>query len=407
MGKIGLVLSGGVAKGAFEVGVLEALAERDIRPSAIVGVSAGALHGAVLSTMLAEGSFTPAHVRTRMGAIWAERISLSRFYHASDPDAAHGDVEHRSVSNLLQRFGIDPFRWRYLPTRWDPAVLRTLEAIVRGRFSGLLSQRYLRELAQDLRPPQAIREPVLFSTAFCNLMGETRLDPAGERIESAWTHYEDFAWGPGMAVTAQLAQRDRMVESILASCAFPLVFSPKRMTYADGEKTGIFMDGGMTDNSPIGKAIALDPEIDTVFVVMATTIVKPLEKEPQTIYHIFSRMAEMLAGKFLINNFHQVNKVNRRILALSRVLERSADGGYRDSDFNRDMVVAAGFKDLADFARRRVVRLIPVTPAVPLKGDLFAGFTDRQLLKSYMAQGLDDGRRALDALDLPGELEAS
>ncbi len=47
--KLGIVLSGGGAKGAYEVGFLKALAELDIQPEAIAGTSIGALNGAIYS----------------------------------------------------------------------------------------------------------------------------------------------------------------------------------------------------------------------------------------------------------------------------------------------------------------------------------------------------------------------
>lgn len=48
--KIGLVLSGGLFRSAFQVGVLEALSERKFQPQVIVGVSSGAWNGACLVT---------------------------------------------------------------------------------------------------------------------------------------------------------------------------------------------------------------------------------------------------------------------------------------------------------------------------------------------------------------------
>lgn len=47
--KLGIVLSGGGAKGAYEVGFLKALAEFNIQPEAIAGTSIGALNGAIYS----------------------------------------------------------------------------------------------------------------------------------------------------------------------------------------------------------------------------------------------------------------------------------------------------------------------------------------------------------------------
>ena len=47
--KLGVVLSGGGAKGAYEAGFLKALSEFNIQPNAIAGTSIGALNGAIYS----------------------------------------------------------------------------------------------------------------------------------------------------------------------------------------------------------------------------------------------------------------------------------------------------------------------------------------------------------------------
>ena len=48
--KLGVVLSGGGAKGAYEAGFLKALSEFNIQPDAISGTSIGALNGAIYSS---------------------------------------------------------------------------------------------------------------------------------------------------------------------------------------------------------------------------------------------------------------------------------------------------------------------------------------------------------------------
>ena len=47
--KCGLVLSGGGAKGAYQVGVVKALAEAGVRVDAVAGASIGALNGAIVA----------------------------------------------------------------------------------------------------------------------------------------------------------------------------------------------------------------------------------------------------------------------------------------------------------------------------------------------------------------------
>jgi len=48
--KLGIVLSGGGAKGAYEVGFLKYLAEEGIQADAIAGTSIGALNGAIYAS---------------------------------------------------------------------------------------------------------------------------------------------------------------------------------------------------------------------------------------------------------------------------------------------------------------------------------------------------------------------
>lgn len=48
--KLGLVLSGGGAKGAYQAGVVRYLAERNIQPDAVSGASIGSLNGAVVAS---------------------------------------------------------------------------------------------------------------------------------------------------------------------------------------------------------------------------------------------------------------------------------------------------------------------------------------------------------------------
>lgn len=65
--KIGLVLAGGGAKGAYQSDVVKYLAEIDFVPQMIAGTSIGALNGAILA------SHTPfKHAADRLWELWTE-----------------------------------------------------------------------------------------------------------------------------------------------------------------------------------------------------------------------------------------------------------------------------------------------------------------------------------------------
>ena len=65
---IALVLQGGGAPGAYQAGVYEALAEADLHPDWIVGISVGAINGALIA-----GNAPEARV-DKLRALW-ERVT--------------------------------------------------------------------------------------------------------------------------------------------------------------------------------------------------------------------------------------------------------------------------------------------------------------------------------------------
>ncbi|WP_327235123.1 patatin-like phospholipase family protein [Streptomyces sp. NBC_01317] len=100
--RIGLVLAGGGAKGAYELGVLDYMAERGFRVSAIAGTSIGALNGAVLAS--GETFF---HGVQQLAAFW-ERFSVRM---GVPPSEARGlpldeaGVAMESTSQQIRRLG--------------------------------------------------------------------------------------------------------------------------------------------------------------------------------------------------------------------------------------------------------------------------------------------------------------
>ncbi|QJT04658.1 hypothetical protein G9272_33760 [Streptomyces asoensis] len=70
--RVGLVLAGGGAKGAYQVGVIQYLAEIDLPLAAVAGTSIGALNGTVVA---AHGS--PAAAIEHLRSLWAEVGSIA------------------------------------------------------------------------------------------------------------------------------------------------------------------------------------------------------------------------------------------------------------------------------------------------------------------------------------------
>jgi hypothetical protein len=77
---VAFVLSGGASLGAIQVGMLKALAAREIRPDLIVGTSVGAVNGA----FIASRPFEPASV-DELAELWLG-IRRARVFPVGRPD---------------------------------------------------------------------------------------------------------------------------------------------------------------------------------------------------------------------------------------------------------------------------------------------------------------------------------
>src|SRR6478735_2601225 len=75
--KIGLVLSGGGARGVAHLGVLQALEEEGLKPSMISGVSSGAITGALYAAGMPPSEVLEILIKTHI--VRYLRPALSRF----------------------------------------------------------------------------------------------------------------------------------------------------------------------------------------------------------------------------------------------------------------------------------------------------------------------------------------
>lgn len=225
---VGLVLSGGGAKGAYQVGALQYLAEIGFEPQMIAGTSIGALNGAVLS------SHQPFKLAVeRLSDLW-DRLSYERIIRASPTTVV------RSI------------------TRVAGAVVPTIKVVRQWLMAFLAEQGFLEkpEALFDPEPMERlIREAVdrngleegveLWVAVFPALKipgfdydWVVDFARAATGVQAHWLRAQDFASDP-----------DVLYSVLLASAAIPLAF-PKREV--DGQS---YVDGGLADNAPLGALV--------------------------------------------------------------------------------------------------------------------------------------------------------
>lgn len=229
----GLVLTGGGARAAYQVGVLQALAKlrRDAGASAhanpfpiITGTSAGAINAAALACGADDFDTT---VR-KIAHVWT-RLEPTQIYRADALTVLHSEAPW---ARLLSA--------GWLVARWRRSGLRSL-----------LDSAPLRQLLEQLLSLE--RLPGLISQGHLDALAVTASSySSGEHVTFYQAGSQQLPWvrSKRQAVPVQIAH-----EHLLASSAIPFVFPATALEV--GDHVEYFGDGSMRQSAPLAAAIHL------------------------------------------------------------------------------------------------------------------------------------------------------
>lgn len=225
---VGLVLVGGGAKGAYQVGALKYLDEIGLNPHIIAGTSIGALNGAVL---VSNGTFSQSV--QRLDQLWTDL----------------GEAEIlRPNSGLMKpliSYGLQStvpiFREWMLSFLYEIGLLEDTKSI----FNPAPIENFLR---QAVKPDLLRKGTELWITAFPSLnipyIDNDLLVAAIDFFRSRTGTKADWL------CVQDCDDDDTLYNTILASAAIPLAF-PKRQV--NGKK---YVDGALAENVPLGALAA-------------------------------------------------------------------------------------------------------------------------------------------------------
>lgn len=229
----GLVLTGGGARAAYQVGVLQALSKlrRDTGASAqanpfpiITGTSAGAINAAALACGADDFDAT---VR-KISHVWS-RLRPTQIYRADALTVLNSEAPW---ARLLSA--------GWLVARWRRSGLRSL-----------LDNAPLRQLLEQLVSLE--RLPSLMAHGHLDALAVTASSySSGEHVTfyQAGPHQQPWVRSRRLAVAVQIAH-----EHLLASSAIPFVFPATALEV--GEHVEYFGDGSMRQSAPLAAAIHL------------------------------------------------------------------------------------------------------------------------------------------------------
>jgi NTE family protein len=292
----GLILSGGGARAAYQVGVLQALsalrrecgADDGRNPFGILcGTSAGALNAAALACHA--DRFDEAV--QRIAEVWAG-------FHAEQVYRADAIGVLRSGAQWLSMLSVG-----WVLARWR-----------RARPKSLLDNTPLAALLAQLVPLD--RLPQMLSARHVQALAVSASSySSSEHV----TFFESAASDPGYARTQRLARPTRLtVDHLMASSAIPFVFPAQRLEH--GPQSGWYGDGSMRQTAPISPAIHLGAQ--RVLVIGAGRMHEPPGRQtPNTGYPSIAQIAgHALSGIFLdalSADIERLDRINRTLALLS------------------------------------------------------------------------------------------
>lgn len=241
--KVGLVLSGGGAKGAYQVGVLKALLELGTRIDMIAGASIGALNGAILAS--APSLETGVE---RLDEVWKE---LARFSPLSMQVPGYLTLLLSAGLRMNGAATLDVLV-RVARIGAQRAGVRLPEQLNALLDAGILSDKPLQLLMDKYLDTAALAKGLpLYVSVFESLGGITDLG----RCVAAELGLTDTLASTFVHIQSLPAAEQK--EFLLASAAIPLLFAPRQVNgslYTDGGQGGWQKMQGNTPITPLLQA---------------------------------------------------------------------------------------------------------------------------------------------------------
>ena len=306
IGQTVLVLQGGGALGAYQVGVYQALHEAGIEPDWVVGTSIGAINASLIA-----GNDPPDRM-SRLQEFW-RRVEHGPFQQAMASMPLFGAMASKW---LTMAGGIPSF---FKP---NPFAFAGTNVPLGAEFAGFYSTTPLEETLTELVDFARINR------------GATRLTVGAANVHTSEMRYFDSR---EMPVSAR---------HVMASGALPPAFPAVRI---DGD---LYWDGGICSNTPVEAIFDDYPRRNSL--VFAVHIWNPDGSEPETIDQVLHRQKDIQYSSRAVTHIARQKQLHRLRHVVSELVKRMPE----------QLRQTAEVQDLAGYGcltRMHVVRLLAPT----------------------------------------------
>src|SRR5262245_28406061 len=347
LGQIVLVLQGGGALGAYQVGVYEALCEAGIEPDWVIGTSIGAINASLIA------GNAPEQRLPRLQEFW-RRVThppLSQLT-AMTPLFGQWVANVATISGGLDNF--------FKP---NPAALLGLLPLGSERV-GYYSTEPLERTLEELVDPNRLNA------------GQPRLTVGAAKVQTGEMHYFDSRECP------------LTIRHVMASGALPPAFPAVRI---DGD---LYWDGGILSNTPVEAVFDDMPRRSGL--IFAVHMWAPNGPEPDSIWKVLARQKDLQYASRAASHIARQKQIHK----LRHVIRELA------AKLPADVAATPEARELASYScvtRMHVVRLT----APPLAGEDHAKDIDfsRGGIQQRWQAGYADTRSVLAQAPWSGEFD--
>ena len=227
--KLGLVLSGGGAKGAYQAGILKYMAEQNIQPAMVSGTSIGALNAAVISAQkdIVQASKVINEIWQALSKTSPVEIKKGHLFLTSATILL-------SFSNILSRSVIG--------YAIDQGIDKT----------GLVKEQPLNNILETHASVELLKDGLPLFVSLYESEGSSKdiINYFSQSLFNSFTKNSEFKH-------IQLLDAEIIHEAIMASAALPYLFKAQKIEgkkYRDGGMGGAYNDQGNTPAQPLAEA---------------------------------------------------------------------------------------------------------------------------------------------------------
>jgi NTE family protein len=270
-----------VVRSAYQAGVYEALAERDLHPNWIAGISIGAINGALIA-----GNAPEARV-DKLRAFW-ERVTAKPWWDWSDHlFPAKGDVARQWLNQISSNIAL------------------------MGGASGFFTPR---SLAPWLHPPGSIEATSAYDTNGLKATLDQLVD--FDRINSDRMRLSVGAVNVRSGNFVYFDTATRMIgpEHIMASAALPPGFPAVEI---EGEH---YWDGGLVSNTPLQWLVDSRPHLDTL--TFQVDLWSARGELPRTLAEVSTRQKEIQYSSRTRAGTDNIRHIQRLRRAMADLLDK-------------------------------------------------------------------------------------